>query len=282
MSQVAQIVLRGLIVGLLVLAPALLLPDISQEAAQGITLLALVAAIVVSTEYAAAYPGLIEFRDAKPYNRIRFCLLASIVLCVTILQRDLLLPPEARSLISTVAYTLATTMDFAFSPVRLLVVALPGDLPTAHLALVMAAASLSYILSIVGLVCFLGLLLGGYWPRRNMTLNVWVNLPNFDPTKGHDVVHRLERDGHVNIVLGIILPFSLPVLLHISALLVQPMTLQAPLTFVWGVSLWAFIPASLIMRGVAMYRVAQMIRAQRRRIAEEEESLPLPARSAYS
>jgi len=96
------------------------------------------------------------------------------------------------------------------------------------------------------------------------------------------VVQRLERDAQINVMLGVVLPFSLPVLLHLSSLLVQPLTFENSLTLVWGVAFWAFIPFSLIMRGIAMYRVTQLIRAQRRRIAEEEAAVPLPARSAYT
>ncbi len=282
MSQVAQTVLRGFVVAVLVLFPALLLPEITQEAAQGVTLLALLAAIVVCTEYSAAYPGLIEFRDAKPYNRARLGILAAVLLCVTLLLRDMLGAPDSGNVLVMIGLTLGNVMDFSFSPVRLLVLSLPHGLPAGHLAMVGAAAALAYLLAVLGLIVFLAALIMGYWPRPNKSFNVWVNLPNFDPTKGVDVVQRLERDAHFNVLLGIILPFSLPVLLHISTLMVQPMTLQSPLAFVWGVSLWAFIPVNLIMRGLAMYRVAQLVRAQRRRIAEEEDAVPLPARSAYS
>ncbi len=282
MSHVAHILVRGVCAALLILLPALLLPEISLEAAQAVTLLALLAAIVVGTEYAAAYPGLIEFRDAKPYNRARFVILLSIVLLVTLLQREVLLNPQSTNWLVLVSSMIGSTLDFPFSPVRLMVMSLPQGLPLEHLALVTAAASLAYIVAILGLATLIILIIIGYWPQRHQSFNVWINLPNFDPTKGVDVVQRLERDGHVNILLGIILPFSLPVLLHLSTLLVQPMTLQSPLAFVWGITLWAFIPVNLILRGVAMHRVAQLVRAQRRRIAEEEDSVPLHARSAYS
>ena len=282
MSHVAQYILRGVCIALLVLCPALLLPEISQDVAQGITLLALLAAVVVMTEYSAAYPGLIEFRDAKPYNRLRFSILAVVVLAITLLQRDLLLTPGADTFFVSGAIGLGHILDFPFSPVRLLVLSLPQGLAPEHMAIVAAAAALAYIMSLIGLTVFLVAMFLGYWPRSDIAFNVWVNLPNFDPTKGVDVVQRLERDAQVNVLLGIILPFSLPVLLHISTLLVQPMTLETPLALVWGVSLWAFIPINLIMRGVAMYRIAQLVRAQRRRIAEAEDALPLPARSAYS
>jgi len=282
MSHVAQFILRGICVGLLILAPALLLPEISQDAAQGITLLALLAAIVVITEYSASYPGLIEFRDAKPYNRSRFMILAFIVVSVTLLQRALMLDGEDVAFLSSVAMQLGQVMDFPFSPVRLFVLSLPQGLAPEHVANVAAAAAIAYLMAIAGLAVFVTMTLMGHWPRRNIAFNVWVNLPNFDPTKGTDVVQRLERDAQINILLGIILPFSLPVLLHISTLLVQPMTLETPLALVWGVSLWAFVPVNLIIRGVAMNRIAQLVRAQRRRIAEAEDSVPTPVRSAYS
>ncbi len=282
MSDLAGCFLRGLCVALLVLCPALILPGISQDVALGITLLALLAAVVVVTEYSAAYPGLIEFRDAKPYNRGRFFLIVGIVLSITLVQRDLLLDPSQQNILTGLAVRFGQIMDFSISPVRFLVLSLPSGLPASHLVNVQIVAALAYLISIVGVLAFTMSTLLGYWPRGSKAFNVWVNLPNFDPTKGIDVVRRLERDAQVNILLGIILPFSLPVLLHISTLLVQPMTLETPLALVWGVALWAFIPVNLIMRGLAMYRIAQLVRAQRRRIAEAEDAIPLPARSAYS
>ncbi len=282
MSSVAQCILRGFLVAIVLLAPALMLPGISNDAAQGATLLALIAAIVVMTEYSASYPGLIEFRDAKPYNRGRFMLLAAIIFSLIFLQRDLHLNPDASGFLTAFAISLADTLNFTLSPVTMLVTALPEGLGPDHLASVMVSATLAYVLSLAGLLVFCFGLISGYWPNHSAIFNVWVNLPNFDPTKGVDIVHRLERDGQVNFILGVIMPFSLPALLHLSSFLVQPMTLETPLALVWGIALWAFIPVSLIMRGAAMYRIAQLIRAQRRRVAEEEAALPLPPQSAYS
>ena len=279
MSQVAHAFVRGLFVALLILVPALLLPGISQDVSQGVTLIALIAGIVVGVEYTARYPGLIEFRDAKPYNRGRFILLFVIVLALTLMQRAV---HQSGGGLPLVLVYLCEMLDFSFSPIRLLASSLPMGLPDAHIANVKSAAAIAFILSLLGLGVYLAAVYLRYWPERRSVLNVWVNLPNFDPTKGNDVVHRLEREGQINVVLGIILPFSLPVLFHMSSLLVQPLTLETPLSLVWGVALWAFVPVSLVMRGVAMYRVAQLIRAQRRRMADAEAAVPLPARSAYS
>jgi len=282
MLQVAQLLLRGFLVAFVFLCPALLLPEISQDVAQGVTFLAILAAIVVMTEYSAAYPGLIEFRDAKPYNRARFLLLCVVVLSVTALQREIALYSGAAGIFTSLAVMLGNVLNFSFSPVSLLVASLPQGVSVEHLAIVKVSAALAYTLSLVGLGGFLIGLMLGYWPRRAEIFNVWVNLPNFDPTKGVDIVQRLERDAQINVVLGIIMPFSLPALLHLSTFLVQPVTLETPLALVWGVSLWAFIPVTLVMRGVAMYRVAQLIRAQRRRVAEALDAVPLPPQSVYS
>ena len=282
MSRVAQLILRGFLVAMVFLSPALLLPKISQDVAQGVTFLALLAAFVVMTEYSASYPGLIEFRDAKPYNRARFILFCIIVLSVTFLQREIVLDTSSVGLITGVSVVLGNLYNFAFSPVTLLVASLPQGVSPEHLAVVSVSAALAYTLSLIGLAVFVVVLALGFWPRRSDIFNVWVNLPNFDPTKGVDVVQRLERDAQINVALGVILPFSLPALLHLSAFLVQPLTLETPLALVWGVSLWAFIPVNLVMRGVAMYRIAQLIRAQRRRVAEAQDAVPLPPQSAYS
>lgn len=280
MSHVAQSFLRGILVAAFVLMPAILLPGISQDVAQAATLIALISAAVVIAEYAAAYPGLIEFRDAKPYNRLRFGMLVVVVLTLAVLQRGVAM--NDTGMIGTLAVWLASVFDFGFSPVRMLVMSLPQGLPVDHLFNVMASAALAFVMCFLGLLVFIGAMLMGYWPAKGSSFNVWINLPNFDPTKGVDVVQRLERDAQINVLLGVVLPFSLPVLLHLSSLLVQPITFEVGLTLVWGVAFWAFIPFSLIMRGIAMYRVAQLIRAQRRRIAEDEAAVPLPARSAYS
>lgn len=41
-----------------------------------------------------------------------------------------------------------------------------------------------------------------------------------------------------------------------------------PQTLTWMIAAWAFLPASLFMRGIAMGRIATMIRDKRRRSAD--------------
>ena len=103
------------------------------------------------------------------------------------------------------------------------------------------------------------------WPARKGAFNVWVNLPLFDPTAGGDVLERLQRDARINIALGFLLPFIIPAVVKAASDLIDPMTLDNPQSLIWTVSAWAFLPASMIMRGVAMGRIAEMIEDKRRR-----------------
>jgi hypothetical protein len=122
---------------------------------------------------------------------------------------------------------------------------------------------LSYLIALFSIVWFIVLLRLQRWPRRGGAFNVWVNLPTFDPTAGGDVVKRLERDGRVNILLGFLLPFLVPAALKLLSSFGTPINLENPLTLIWTVTAWAFLPASILMRGVALTRVADMIQMQR-------------------
>ena len=103
----------------------------------------------------------------------------------------------------------------------------------------------------------------GGWPRRDRPFNVWVNLPTFDPTSGGDVVARLRRDARVNIAIGFLLPFIIPAVVQTASVGFQPLGVASSQTMIWTMTLWAFLPASLFMRGIAMGRVAEMILARR-------------------
>ena len=266
-------VLRALYVGGLVMLPALLVPAVTSELAQLMVLLALFAGAVVFAEYSSDYPGIIEFRFAAPYNRTRFLLVVLMVLSLSLLLRGEAMPgePGALAALATgIAAACGQLLDFAVSPVRLLIASLPEGLPEAHLVQLRDGAALALVLGLTTVLGFIAAIRLNLWPMGQTPFNVWINLPTFDPTAGNDVVERLLRTARVNILLGLVLPFLLPGLIMASAVLVQPLTLESPMGFVWGIVLWAYLPVSLMMRGVAMIRVARMIRANRRRFADSE------------
>lgn len=269
-SYVPGAALRALLVVALVIFPALMIPSTAPDTAQSTMLLALFAGGFIFAEYASEYPGLIEFRFAAPFNRSRFALLVLLAVLLSLLQRNLVEPGLLSGLAATLASACGSLLDITASPVRLLVSALPETVPAAHLTLVRDGASLAMVLSVTTVLGFVTAIKLNAWPMGSGPFNVWINLPTFDPTAGNDVVLRLQRHARINVLLGIVLPFLLPGAVIASAVLIKPLTLLSPMGYVWGVLLWAYLPAAFVMRGVAMARVARMIRTSRRRFADSE------------
>ncbi len=85
------------------------------------------------------------------------------------------------------------------------------------------------------------------------------------------MVERLERDARFNIALGFLLPFLVPAVVKSATALFGSVTLENPHTLIWTTAAWAFLPASLFMRGIAMGRIAGMISEKRMRTANEGE-----------
>jgi hypothetical protein len=254
---------RAILVVILVIMPAALLRGGADDATQIIVLIAIFAALFTVVEYSAASPSLVEFRDAPPFNRVRFSALFATVLCLSMIFRGYENPSEMTALFQTSGEQIGRAIDFPYSPVRLMVLMMPEGTSPDLLDRIRDAAGLSYLIALFSIVWFIVLLRLQRWPRRGGAFNVWVNLPTFDPTAGGDVVKRLERDGRVNILLGFLLPFLVPAALKLLSSFGTPINLENPLTLIWTVTAWAFLPASILMRGVALTRVADMIQMQR-------------------
>lgn len=276
-SRLPGAIVRAMLVVLLVATPSLLLPGVSADGKQIVVLVAIFGAALTIFEYASAYPGLVEFRDAPPFNRIRFISLFATVFLLTVISRGRVEPTTLTQFVEAVGSLIGLAIDFPYSPVRLVVLMLPDSTSAEHIALVRTAAGMSYLISLLTLAIFLIVLRLRSWPASHGTFNVWINLPTFDPTAGKDVVKRLERDARFNIALGFLLPFLTPAAVKAAGEVFGTVTLQDSQTLIWTVSAWAFLPASLFMRGIALGRVAEMIAAKRRAtyaLAEKQDGLP--------
>lgn len=266
--------IRGALVATLIAIPALLLPGVAADSTQITVLIALLAAFLTFVEYSSAAPSIVEFRDAAPFNRLRFAALLTTVLLLTLIYRGHTEPTLLTQALTSIGTLIGAAIDFPYSPVRLVVLMLPADAPLDVVYSVRTAAGIAYLSSLVAMTAFLVLVRIWGWPARNGAFNVWINLPLFDPTAGGDVLYRLQRDARFNIALGFLLPFFIPAVVKGAADLINPITLENPQTLIWTMSAWAFLPASMIMRGIAMHRIADMIEDQRRRAyanAEEGE-----------
>lgn len=256
---------------LLIATPSLLLPDVSRDSTQIVALVALFAAALTIFEYTSKYPGLVEFRDAPPFNRIRFGSMLVTVFLLTVICLGQTRTTPLTEFVSAIGALIGQVIDFPYSPVRLVVLMLPTETAPQHVALVRTAAGMAYLISLISLAVFVLLIRVNHWPSRNGAFNVWINLPTFDPTAGGDVVDRLARDARFNVALGFLLPFLIPAVLKAATSVFSPVTLDSSQTMIWAISAWALLPSSLFMRGIAIGRVADMIREQRRRAAPAEE-----------
>ncbi len=270
-SRAPRALLRAGIVGLLVALPQILLGP-GGPSAQFATLVALMAFLFTYGEYKARAPSLMEFRDARPYNRIRLGAVAGAVLVACAMLRpdwsDAALARPFRAL----GEAWAGLLDLPWSPVHHLLLTLPQGVDP-YIAPAIFAAAASYGLSLLMVLVF-GLVIRLHrWPGTS-GFNVWVNLPQFDPTTGGDVVQRLQQNALVNVALGLLLPLIVPIVADILAVPFQGSTLQNPAALVWVVVAWAFVPASLAMRGLALHRLAQLIAARRERLRTDESLQP--------
>lgn len=265
-SQLIGASIRAFLMVLLIVLPSIMLVGTSGDTIQMVILAALVAGIFTFVEYNSISPSLVEFRHAPPFNRLRFCILFLVVFSLSLVAKGKTDPTTITELFSLIGSHIASALDFPYSPVRLVVLMLPAEASPNLIENVRTAAGFSYAISLLGLLSFIASLWLSNWPnQQGGAFNVWLNLPTFDPTTGGDVLSRLERDSYVNLILGFLLPFLIPAFVKLSSDYLNPVSLDSAHTLIWMMTAWAFLPVSLMMRGVALVRVAQMIAAQRER-----------------
>lgn len=267
LTQLVGAIARALIAVLVIATPSLLVPGTSPEGAQVVTLVALALGVFVGMEYAATYPGLIEFRDAPPFNRVRILTLFVMLFLLSLVAN--VEPGEGSSMsvmVNAFGLLVAGALDFPFSPVQMIESHLPPGVEVSTVIKIKGMAGIATTVMLASIL-FFGLLTRlRQWPNRGSSFNVWINLPTFDPTTGGDVVKRLRRDSMVNVILGVFTPFVLPVVAVVAANHIEIDVLASPHAMVWGITLWMFIPLSMFMRGLAMSRIADMIGQRRARL----------------
>ncbi|WP_342779676.1 hypothetical protein [Maritimibacter alkaliphilus] len=253
------------------MTPSLMIPGIHSETVQIVALAAIFAFALTTFEYASTYPGLVEFREAPPFNRIRFVSLFFTVFLLSAVARHSTDPSTFTAFVGAVGNLIGNAIDIPYSPVRLIVLMLPDNATAAEIISLRMAAGMAYLISLISLAVFIITLRITGWPKRKGGFNVWVNLPMFDPTAGGDVVERLERDARFNVALGFLLPFLTPAVIKAASGVFGSVAITNDQTMIWTITAWAFLPASLFMRGIAMQRVATLISEQRARNSSRAE-----------
>ncbi len=254
---------RAFLVMVLIVLPSVILPGIGTDTKQIVALMALFAGTLVFVEYNAVYPSLVEFRDGAPFNRIRYLMLLAMVLFLSVIIADRQDPTTVSRLFHALGVVVGEALDFPYSPVRLATYMLSDSATAEQIRDVRTTAGTAYLISLLSLAVFVIVLKLAGWPSTKVAFNVWVNLPTFEPTAGGDVVDRLDRDARVNLAVGFLLPFVVPALIAILSSGLPNSVVASPQTLIWSMAAWAFLPASLLMRGVAMARIADMVRTKR-------------------
>ena len=265
--------MRGILVAFLIAMPSLLLPNSAAGTTEIVALMALLGGMLTFAEYYSSFPSFIEFREAPPLNRMRFLSIFLTLGALCLMARHSFDPTGLTSLVHGIGLILGNTLDFSYSPVHLITLMLPAQTQPDTVNMVRSAAGLSYVIGLISIACFFFTIHIRNWPIANGAFNVWVNLPLFDPTTGGDVVHRLQRDGRVNMVIGVLLPFAIPAIVSLLSAVLNPAILSNPQTLVWMIGAWGFLPASMLMRGMAMLRVADLIEQKRRRAYANAQAL---------
>ncbi len=266
-SQLLGALLRAGLVLLVIAMPSAMLPSATTDTNAIVALLAIIAAVFTFVEYYSNYPSLVEFRDAPPFNRVRYISLILTVFLLCTLFQGQFAPSILTEFIGAVGMVIGQALDFPYSPVNLVIKMLPENASQQNIALIQAAAGISYLVFLLTLAIFLIAFRLQGWPSSDKPFNIWVNLPTFDPSSGGDIIARLKRDGQINIILGFTLPFLLPAVIGAASKLFNPIVLDSPQTMVWVMTVWAFFPASLFMRGIAMRRIAFMVQQQQKTTA---------------
>ena len=128
--------MRSVLVMLVIAAPTVLLGGNAADSGQLVALVALCMGVLTFIEYSALFPSLVEFRDAPPFNRVRFLSLFATVLILSTIVRGQTSPSTLTDFIEALGNKLGGVIDVPYSPVRLVVLMLPEDMSLRHLILV--------------------------------------------------------------------------------------------------------------------------------------------------
>jgi hypothetical protein len=169
-NRIPGAIARAFFMVLLVTTPALLLPDVSSDATQIVVLIAIFAAALTMFEYATDYPGLVEFRDAPPFNRIRFIGLYFTVFLLSIFVRGQTLPSTTTQVVEAIGSLIGQAIDIPYSPVRLIVLMLPPTASALDIDTLRTASGMAYLISLLSLAVFMILLRASNWPHRGAHL----------------------------------------------------------------------------------------------------------------
>ncbi len=144
--------MRAILVALVVVTPSLMLPGGAANNPQLFVLLALLAALLTFIEYSARSPSIVEFRDAAPFNRLRFLALFVTVFLLCVICRGTLEPTLLTGAVTSAGMIVGNAIDLPLSPFWLMELMLPQGAGPDLVAVAKAAAGMAFLVSLTTLV----------------------------------------------------------------------------------------------------------------------------------
>ena len=256
LTRLAGASVRAVLVAMTVAIPAVMLPDVSPNSAELSVLLAVIAAAFVVFEYGFSTPSLIEFRFAAPYNRLRFAVLAVLIVTLVLAFRSTVEHTTGTAIVVSFANASYDFWDFSISPLRSFM-ALAADSGPQSREVLAQASALGLTIGAIGAVLpgFLVWIFG--WPLGRDHFNIWMNMPTF--SVGNDAAGKLRKAASVSVVFALSFPYLAPQASLAFLGPLGPISASNSQFLVWIIAIWAFVPAALLLRAVALWKIASMI-----------------------
>ncbi len=256
-------IIRACLVVVVIAAPAFLLPNVSVSSQEISLIVGGIAAAFTLFEYASTHPGLIDFRFAPPYNRVRFVAFACQILALIFLCRATEGNDSFSATVLDWSDRSIAWLDYPLSPTNVAADMIAAGESEQFTLLIKRAAAISFVITFLSLAFFAVLLWLFKWPVGRKDFNLWVNLPTFEPGYGRDVERRLQRDGTINVLVGLGFLYLLPVIVSRASGWFDPSVLTNYQPLVWGATFWAFVSGSLVIRGAAILKVSYLVKRSR-------------------
>jgi len=256
MKRIIGAFVRAVIVVLIIISPAYLLPEVGKTTQELALFIGAIIGAFTMFEYGGKTPGFVDFRFAPPYNRFRIAIIAAQVIGLSLVYRATVQGIPEILEFANIAVEYAS---FPYSPVEM-AVAQTALLPlTTSPELMLQLFSVSFVIA-AGLAIGLSVILWVFgWPTGRSEFNLWVNLPTFSPSSVSQAEKRMKRDAGINVLLGIGLLYAIPYGFPYIVEVFGTDLLENNHSLVWMISLWAFLPALLVTRGISITKVSRIL-----------------------
>lgn len=247
--------MRAVCVAILVMLPAILLPQITQSVVEYTRIFATIMAIFVLYEYGFPSPTIIEFRFAAPYNRIKYLLLLALVVAPSLMVSAALNGQEFTGILAIIATKGLALLDFPYSPI-LIVANTFSETDTALGTVLAQAIALNLVLAFACALAFCGAVFSNLWRFGGEDFNMWLNMPTYKSYEKDSLQARLSNSAFASLLIACLIPLFGPTLADVAMVLFTFDGKMTPIVMVWSISIWTFLPAMFFMRAAALTKIS--------------------------